>query len=81
MTKTQYEKIANLLQLEKNLTNVLEMIKKHNCDIALAYIELGRTNTYWQYWLDKDTIDFLCKHYKSKLDSIHNELKELGYYD
>ena len=81
MTKTQYEKIANLLQLEKNFTKVLEMIQRHKHDIALSAIEIGKNTPYWQYWLDKDTIDFLCKHYKSKLDSIHNELKEIGYYD
>ena len=81
MTKTEYEKIANLLQLEKNFTKVLEMIKKHKHDIALATFEFGTTNTYWQYWLDKDTINILVEHYKSKLDSVHNELKELGFYD
>ena len=81
MIKTQYEKIDNLLQLEKKFTKVLGMLQNHKHNMTLSAIELGQNTPYYKYWLDEDIIDLLCNYYKGRLDDVHNELKEIGYYD
>ena len=81
MTKTEYEKIYKLLQLKERFTDLLEMLQTNKNDMTLQDFEFEMNTQYYQYWLDKDTNNYLCRYLKKKLTSIHNELKEIGYYD
>ena len=81
MTKTEYEKIYNLLQLKERFTDLLEMLQKNKNDMTLSAFKFESNTPYYQYWLDGDTNNYLCGYFKSKLTSIYNELQELGYYD
>lgn len=79
MTKTEYEKITNLLQLEKNFTQLLKVIENHKNDMILKVRPICKVD--FTFHIEKDDMELIYQHYKNRLNGIRHELKELGYYD
>ena len=57
------------------------MLQINKNDMTLSAFKFESNTPYYQCWLDEDTNNYLCGYLKSKLNSIHNDLEKLGYYD